>query len=359
MKRLTFILLAGLFCGTASAYKIEGRVTGVSDADSTQLMLMLAKGGSGRSIQIQTIRDGYFCFQGDDLPDGLNEMGVSVRDGGCSQTLWVTNASVVNLTGDVSEPAAWGVESTEPEQQIEKEILAVSLDDLHALTESYEGYQKYKDSTWQVGLERLWPVYMKYPNSAAVQNDFSFYVQVKAVPQQKLQWMYDQLTPQNKASLEGEAIAFALKNIQPVQEGDPYADFEAVDLGGNPHKLSDYAGKGKYVLLDFWSSGCGPCHAAFPEMKELYGKYKDRLEIVGINLDGQRIMWEGTSARYAFPWVDISDGKGRYGAAYALYGVQGMPCYVVISPEGTIASIWMGFGKGVFEERIGKLIDNQ
>ena len=88
-----------------------------------------------------------------------------------------------------------------------------------------------------------------------------------------------------------ERIKFAAAK-QAVQPGRPFIDFQAPAPDGNIVKLSDFAGKGKYVLIDFWASWCGPCRAAMPELKELYAKYKDKgFEIVGVSLDSRKEAW--------------------------------------------------------------------
>lgn len=183
-------------------------------------------------------------------------------------------------------------------------------------------------------------------------NSLNFYIRVGAVPREKIQWIYDRLTPEMRSTLEGEALAVALDPPHVPQVGEPFADFEAADTAGVSRKLSDYAGRGgKYVLLDLWSSGCGGCYAAFPEMKKLYAEYGDRLEIVGISLDADREMWKGTIQWQQLPWVNLSDGKGTYAGAGVLYKSHVMPTYVLIDPQGRIVEWWYP-GQGDFQNKL-------
>ena len=76
---------------------------------------------------------------------------------------------------------------------------------------------------------------------------------------------------------------------QVVEVGDEMADADLYDLEGNVHRLADF--KGKYIMLDFWSRGCGPCLMALPEMKEVAEMYKDRLTIVSLSIDTKK-GWE-------------------------------------------------------------------
>ena len=72
------------------------------------------------------------------------------------------------------------------------------------------------------------------------------------------------------------------------------ADTDLYDLEGNLHHLTEL--KGKYILLDFWSSGCGPCIMSIPEMGEVQEKYKDRLAIVSLSSDTEKI-WKAASKK--------------------------------------------------------------
>ena len=119
---------------------------------------------------------------------------------------------------------------------------------------------------------------------------------------------------------------------QVVEVGDEMADADLYDLEGNVHRLADF--KGKYIMLDFWSRGCGPCLMALPEMKEVAEMYKDRLTVVSLSIDTKK-GWEAASKTHEMTWQNLSDLKGSNGL-YAKYGVRGIPNYVLISPEGRI-----------------------
>ena len=118
--------------------------------------------------------------------------------------------------------------------------------------------------------------------------------------------------------------------------GKTFIDFEAEALDGTKHHLSEYAGHGQYVLIDFWASWCGPCVASFPFMKQVYADYKERgLQIVGVSCDKDRNAWLKALDKHQLPWTALFSPAGK-GDALGLYGVSGIPNVILIAPDGKI-----------------------
>lgn len=113
--------------------------------------------------------------------------------------------------------------------------------------------------------------------------------------------------------------------------GAKYLDF---DIDGK--KLSDYVGRdGKYLLVDFFASWCGPCMRQLPVLKELYADYGDKLNVLGV------AVWDEPDAslraikQHQLPWECIINAQT---IPTDLYGISGIPCIMLISPDGTILS---------------------
>jgi len=108
--------------------------------------------------------------------------------------------------------------------------------------------------------------------------------------------------------------------------------------------------KGKYVLLDFWGSWCGPCRASHPHLKALYDKYRDRgLEIVGI--DEEKVadmtrrdeLWRGAVAKDGLNWIQVlNNGDGDSADVVKLYGVTAFPTKILLDKDGKILGRFVG-----------------
>jgi thiol-disulfide isomerase/thioredoxin len=130
-------------------------------------------------------------------------------------------------------------------------------------------------------------------------------------------------------------------NLRTKLINKPYIDFTFQTPKGETKKLSDYVGKSKYLLIDFWASWCGPCIAEIPDLKKVYDKYKrEEFEIISISLDETKAAWLSGLNKIDAPWIHLCDFQGKKSSQLTeTYAIQAIPLKVLLDEKGHILSV--------------------
>ena len=142
-----------------------------------------------------------------------------------------------------------------------------------------------------------------------------------------------------RETFTGKAFAQRIEAARTIGIGKTAPDFTQNDPDGNPVSLSDF--QGKYVLIDFWASWCGPCRQENPNLVKAYAAYKDKgFEILGVSLDNKdgREAWLKAIEKDGLTWTQVSDLNSWNNEVARMYGVRAVPQSYLINPEGVIVA---------------------
>lgn len=136
------------------------------------------------------------------------------------------------------------------------------------------------------------------------------------------------------------ALTVSAQSTPKVEEGQDAPEFSLTALDGSTMKLSSL--RGKFVVLDFWGSWCANCIKGFPEMAEYYAKYKEKMEIVGVDCNDTEARWKAAVEKHNCPWKHVRQMRGEGDQVTVMYGVKAFPTKVIITPEGKVAKVVVG-----------------
>ena len=365
-------------------YEIVGEVKNVED--STIIYLFRQDGKVGRSIGTDTIIDGRFHFK--IKPDSLVKDELTL---GClrskkfpsmSAKLWASAGDYIKVTGENTLIYTWKIKGNAPEIAAWQAYLNDSRD----LWDEYQQNALLQTNIREQGRtaseeERI-PLKQQLDSLRLAEKKIEELISANEIRRMKKTevdaiWMdklrglamnvkyykdypykedvialYNSLTEEQKRTELAQETYTMLFPPQHVEVGKEMADTDLFDLRGNKHSLAEL--KGKHILIDFWSSGCGPCIMAIPEMGEIASTYKDKLHIVSISTDNKKT-WERASKEHSMTWNNWNDLKGNAGL-YARYDQGGIPNYTLISPEGIVLEQWRGYGEGSLKKKIGEYL---
>ena len=159
--------------------------------------------------------------------------------------------------------------------------------------------------------------------------------------------IYDQLPQELQGTAYGKILKRKLDAGRPYRPGTIAPDFVKKDMNGKDVSLKKL--KGKYVLLDFWGSWCGPCRASHPHLKELHKKYSGKVVFVNVadenvkDLEQAKKLWKQAVKEDGMTWTQILNNEGKEEQdLLKLYNITSFPTKILIDPEGKVVARLVG-----------------
>ncbi|HWW40843.1 TlpA disulfide reductase family protein [Pedobacter sp.] len=147
--------------------------------------------------------------------------------------------------------------------------------------------------------------------------------------------MFNSLRERLRTTAEGKLLVKKLEIARKTSVGVVAMDFTQPDVNGKPISLSSY--KGKYVLIDFWASWCGPCRKENPNVLKAYNEFKDKnFDVLAVSLDDKKDNWLKAVKEDGLPWTQVSDLLGFKNAAAQAYAISAIPQNFLLDPNGKI-----------------------
>ena len=319
-------------------------ITGCSPALKDGTLVLAGVGISGTVVD--TVQSGRFAFT---LPvEELSNGFLSLIGEGCpnfSLSLMMKPDATIKLAGTDCIYPLWKVESPIPEQQTMNRVTEHCRDVIKELIqiEQKKDWNKF-DSINMVYMKQQMDILPSLPVDAASINVLwrisRLLINMKDFPyMEELTSLEKSFAARAPKGFEDQLAEIHTYIYPPhvLQIGEEAVDAELFDMQGNRHHLLEGLSDGRYLLLDLWGIGCGPCRMAEPEMREVYGRMKDKMEIVGICQDDLST-WKTNDFSKSIVWKNWNDGKkgssvaSRYCDVGAVVLLDDEPVYGIGQP---------------------------
>ena len=327
----------------AQSFTIEGSI---ENADSTYVLLDFREDGEWINIDSSAIVDGKFSLSGTVANPEMAYLKFIRGDETEYITVFLEN-SAMTFSGDLADESSI-------------EISGSASHDLHEqFSEKYDEYYEAYDSLYTLieetedgdlkdSLNKLMEqvdddsdAYLKEFVLANSASHVALYLTLRHMTYSTeyvdLEPVVAALSEQIGDSKYLDALNETLAKLKELAVGKVAPDFEQEDVNGNPIELASL--RGKYVLVDFWASWCGPCRRENPNVVAMYNEFSDSgFEIIGVSLDKDKDKWVAAIQDDGLTWQHVSDLKGWKNEVADTYNVRTIPNTYLLDKEGKIVA---------------------
>ena len=367
----------------ANEYLIQGELANLSD--SIVIGLYVDEGNIFNLVARDTLLNGKFSFR--DTVSVTKKMLIMSDNKGFPGTwleVWIAPGEYIGIKGEDKLLKTWEVVSDIPEQAEENRFTACAMAQQKELMQhlaaeydwqrmmfiDHAGDQEFEKKGWAkidsirkltTPLQQeIWKKELEYMKEAPISKVWidklllyaSMMKYETVMPyKEEVKSLYARMPETEKQTDAGQEITAYIYPPSVAGIGDMMVDGELYDVNDSLRHISEFAGR--FILLDFWSSGCGPCVESIPEMEKVIDTYKDRMTVISISED-PKARWKEyvkTKGMGGNQWNELR--RGRTGLAVS-YQVKGIPHYVLIAPSGKIQDMWSGYGSGSLLEKVKK-----
>jgi peroxiredoxin len=311
MKKLIFVITTLLIISCNEKAKEEFSLIGTSNDIENGTVLYL----DNKEILIDSvlIENNSFSFN-TTLPKSPYQVVLRTKDFSHYRYLWLENNP---MTFDATK------------SDFRNAIVTGSIEESLSQTLNKETESLPRDERLKKDMKFV----SKNPNS--VHSAYILSVYSTTWGKEKSKELFDKFSLENKNSEYGKSISKYIELNKNPKIGEKYEDFEMENTDGKMEKLSDF--NNKIVLLEFWSSNCGPCRKENPNLVKTYEKYNPKgFEIFAVSQDIKKESWLKAIEKDKLPWNQVSDLKGQDNSASLIYGINGIPDNFLIDRNGKI-----------------------
>ncbi|HIU54287.1 MAG TPA: AhpC/TSA family protein [Candidatus Gallibacteroides avistercoris] len=357
-------------CGPADSYKITGKVEN-PELEGLNVYLAEQKGNTLEYLDSAKVENGKFVFTG--KQDSIELKWILFKLNGIklnnatmtSLPIFLENGnmnvvidSVSTVTGTASNDIFQNYKKMmSPYDNRLRDIMMTfwSKNSAGTLTKEEE---KALNTQYETILDSVNDINKSFIMNGNLDNEvgaYIFLISNQNLDESDVIEIIDAAGPKFKAFPRIDNFVKRAEILKSVTIGKPFVELTMQDVNGKEVKLSDFAGKGKYLVVDFWASWCPPCRAEAPAMVEIYKAYKDKgVDFLGISLDQEKDKWVSGIKELGLSWNHMSDLKGWNSAANTVYGINAIPHVLLIDPNGTIIAKYLNSEK--LTQVLGELI---